>query len=93
MNEILTVIDDFVWGVPLIVLILAVGILLTVMLKGLQITKLPLAVKHIFANDFGVGTDVENAGFRRFSFILSDSGIKGDKLTVEVGKRDPVVIN
>lgn len=44
-------IDDLVWGIPLIVLILSVGIFLTIRLKGLQITKLPLAVKHIFAND------------------------------------------
>ena len=47
----LKIIDDFVWGVPLIVLILAVGIFLTIRLRGLQITKLPLAVRHIIANE------------------------------------------
>lgn len=47
----LKVIDDLVWGVPLIVLILAVGIFLTIRLRGLQITKLPLAIKHIIANE------------------------------------------
>ena len=41
----LKAIDDFVWGVPLIVLILAVGIFLAIRLRGLQITKLPLAIK------------------------------------------------
>ena len=46
----LKAIDDFVWGVPLIVLILAVGIFLTIRLRGLQITKLPLA-KHMVANE------------------------------------------
>lgn len=51
----LTKIDDLVWGVPMIVLILAVGILLTIRLKGLQITKLPLAIKHIIANEKGCG--------------------------------------
>ena len=51
MNEVLVTIDDFVWGLPLIVLILAVGIFMTIRLRGLQITKLPLAVKHMFAND------------------------------------------
>ena len=35
----LKAIDDFVWGVPLIVLILAVGIFLTIRLRGLQITE------------------------------------------------------
>ena len=47
----LKAIDDFVWGVPLIVLILAVGIFLTIRLRGLQITKLPLAIKNMVANE------------------------------------------
>ena len=51
ISNVLTAIDDFVWGIPLIVLILAVGIFLTVRLKGLQITKLPMAIKHIIANE------------------------------------------
>jgi len=51
INKVLKTVDDFVWGVPLIVLILAVGLFLTIRLKGLQITKLPLAVKKMFAND------------------------------------------
>ena len=49
--QMLKAIDDFVWGVPLIVLILAVGIFLTIRLRGLQITKLPLAIKHMVANE------------------------------------------
>ena len=51
ISQILTAIDDFVWGIPLIVLILAVGIFLTIRLKGLQITKLPMAIKHVVANE------------------------------------------
>lgn len=51
MNEILKRINDLVWGIPLIVLLLAVGIFLTVRLRGLQITKLPLAIKKTFANE------------------------------------------
>lgn len=51
ISNVLTKIDDFVWGIPLIVLILAVGIFLTIRLKGLQITKLPLAIRHIRANE------------------------------------------
>lgn len=51
INTILGAIDDFVWGVPLIVLILAVGIFLTIRLKGLQFTKLGLAFKHMFSNE------------------------------------------
>lgn len=51
VTDVLVKIDDFVWGIPLIVLILAVGILLTTRLKGLQITKLGKAFKYIFEND------------------------------------------
>lgn len=51
ISNVLKTIDDFVWGIPLIVLILAVGIFLTIRLKGLQITKLPLAIRHIRANE------------------------------------------
>ena len=47
-NQILTSIDDFVWGVPLIVLILAVGVFLTIRVKGLQIRLLPRAIKELW---------------------------------------------
>ncbi|MBQ8519057.1 MAG: alanine:cation symporter family protein [Agathobacter sp.] len=63
-------IDDLVWGIPMIVLILAVGVLLTIRLKGLQITKLPLAVKHIFANDKD-GKDGEVSSFGALCMALS----------------------
>lgn len=44
-------IDDFVWGIPLIVLILAVGIFLTIRLKGLQLRHLPRALKYMVKNE------------------------------------------
>lgn len=50
-TSILKQIDNYVWGVPLIVLILATGIYLTIRLKGLQITRLPKAVRLMFSND------------------------------------------
>lgn len=66
----LQIIDDFVWGVPLIVLILAVGIFLTVRLRGLQITKLPLAIKHIIANEKD-GREGEVSSFGALCMALS----------------------
>lgn len=51
VSNVLSKINDFVWGIPLIVMILTVGIFLTIRLKGLQITKLSLAIKHIIANE------------------------------------------
>ena len=47
VGRVLTKIDDFVWGLPLILLIIAVGIYLTVRLRGLQIKHLPKALKFI----------------------------------------------
>lgn len=63
-------IDDLVWGIPLIVLILTVGIYLTIRLKGLQITKLPLAIKNIFANEKD-GKDGEVSSFAALCMTLS----------------------
>lgn len=63
-------IDDLVWGIPLIVLILSVGIFLTIRLRGLQITKLPLAVKNIFVND-KEGKDGEVSSFGALCMALS----------------------
>ena len=49
--KILSTVDDFVWGLPLIILILATGLFLTVRLRGLQIKRLPLAIKYMFSSD------------------------------------------
>lgn len=69
INTILGNIDDFLWGIPLIVLILATGIYLTVRLKGLQITKLPKALKYMFKNE--EGGDGEVTSFAALCTALS----------------------
>lgn len=53
INDLLVQIDDLVWGVPLMVLIMAGGILLTLRLGFLQIRKLPLALKWMVKNEEG----------------------------------------
>lgn len=70
IDNILNSIDSFVWGVPLIVLILAVGIFLTVRLKGLQFSKLGLAIRYIFKNEKS-GTDGEVSSFGALCTALS----------------------
>lgn len=50
-NELLVKIDDFVWGVPLMVLIMAGGLLLTARLGLLQVRRLPLALKFMVKNE------------------------------------------
>ena len=51
INGFLSTVDDLVWGVPLMVLILAGGLLLTVRLGLLQVRKLPLALKWMIKNE------------------------------------------
>ena len=51
LTNLLVAVDDFVWGLPLIILILATGLFLTVRLKGLQVIRLPLAIKYMFSSD------------------------------------------
>lgn len=51
INTVLGKIDSFVWGIPLIALILLSGLFLTIRLKGIQFRKLPHAFKKMFANE------------------------------------------
>ena len=51
LTRVLEQIDSLVWGVPLMVLILAGGILLTARMQVLQIRKLPLALKWMIKNE------------------------------------------
>ncbi len=48
INAILDAIDGFVWGLPLIILILATGIFLTVKLNAVQFRQLRFAISSIF---------------------------------------------
>lgn len=51
IGAVLNKIDDLVWGVPLIVLIMVCGLLLTVRLRGIQFTKLGKALKFMVQNE------------------------------------------
>jgi AGCS family alanine or glycine:cation symporter len=51
VNSFLGTVDDLVWGVPLMVLIIAGGVLLTARLGVLQVRKLPLALKWMVKNE------------------------------------------
>lgn len=62
INDIIIKIDDFVWGLPLIVLILIVGILLTLRLGFLQIKHLPKALKFMVQNEENGDGEVTSFG-------------------------------
>ena len=51
INKWIVKIDDLVWGVPLMVLIMLGGLLLSLRTKGIQIRRLPLALKWMIKNE------------------------------------------
>lgn len=51
VKNILNLMNDLVWGPPLLILLVGTGIYFTVKLGFLQITKLPLAFKYLFSKD------------------------------------------
>ncbi|EGY79756.1 Na+/alanine symporter [Peptoniphilus indolicus] len=60
INNFLVRVNDIVWGIPLMILILSGGIFLTLRLKGLQIHKLPLALKWLYHNEDGAKGEVSS---------------------------------
>ena len=70
INNILKAVDNFVWGLPLIIFILAVGIFLTIRLRGLQVRRLSLAVHNLLSNE-KTGEEGEVSGFGALCTALS----------------------
>ena len=59
-SDILTSIDDFVWGVPMMALILAGGIWLTIRVGFVQVKRLPLALRWMVKNEEGGSGEVSS---------------------------------
>lgn len=70
INSILETIDGLVWGLPLIILILATGILLTLRLNFVQFRFLGLGFKNMFKNESD-GEGGEISGFAALCTALS----------------------
>ncbi|MGI6220598.1 MAG: alanine/glycine:cation symporter family protein [Coriobacteriales bacterium] len=62
INTVLGAIDDLVWGVPLIVLIMIGGLLLTIRLRGLQVRHLGRSLKYMWRNEEGAEGEVSSFG-------------------------------
>ena len=62
VTSLLQKINDLIWGVPLLVLILSGGVLLTIRLRGMQIRRLPLALKWMVKNEEDGEGDVSSFG-------------------------------
>ena len=67
-TQILDKIDNVVWGIPTIALILVTGIVMTIASRGIQFTKLGRAFKSIFKKNEGHG---ELSGFSALCTALS----------------------
>ena len=62
INTVLGNIDDFVWGIPLILLIILTGIYLTIRVRGLQVRHLGKALKFMVKNEEGGEGEVSSFG-------------------------------
>lgn len=62
LNEWIIRFDNWLWGIPLILLILGCGIILTVRLKGVQFRKLGTALKYMIQNEEETEGDVTSFG-------------------------------
>ena len=62
INELIKWIDDAVWGLPLIIMIMATGIFLTIRLGLLQIRYLGKALKFMVQNEDGGDGEVSSFG-------------------------------
>ena len=62
MIQFLDQLDSFIWGPPLLVLLVGTGIMLTIRLGLIQVTKLPQALKLIFKSDHSGEGDISSFG-------------------------------
>lgn len=73
MSEILTRIDNLVWGMPLILLLLGTGIYFTLSLHGLQFTRLKLAFQLILRSKTDDGHEGDVSSFQALCTALSST--------------------
>lgn len=71
ITEILETIDGLVWNVPLILLIMCAGLLLSVRTGFIQVRYLPKALKYLFKEEESDDTQGEVTGFASLCTALS----------------------
>ena len=87
VTQFLDAVDSFVWGVPLLVLIMGTGLLLTIRLKGMQFIKLGRALKYMVRNEEGASGEVTSFGAlcTALSATIGTGNIVGVATAVIVG--------
>jgi alanine or glycine:cation symporter, AGCS family len=83
ITAILEKIDGIVWGIPLMVLIIAGGVLLTVRTGLLQVKRLPLALKWMVKNEDD--TDDEKTGGKKTEGEISSFAALCTALSATIG--------
>lgn len=86
-GEIITNIDDFIWGVPLIVLIMGCGVFLTIRFGGVQFRRLGKALKYMIKNEEGGDGDISSfaALCTALSATIGTGNIVGVATAIAVG--------
>ena len=87
ITKFLDAVDSFVWGVPLLILIMGTGLLLTIRLKGMQFIKLGRALKYMVRNEEGATGEVSSFGAlcTALSATIGTGNIVGIATAVIVG--------
>lgn len=73
LSDLLTKVNDIIWGLPLIVLLLGCGLYFTIRLGLLQFRQLPLAFKSIFTKEKGVDHEGDVSSFQALCTALSST--------------------
>ncbi|AXX91301.1 sodium:alanine symporter family protein [Malaciobacter molluscorum LMG 25693] len=60
LNNVISAISSFVWGVPMLTLLVGTGLYLTIRLKGMQFWALGHALKLIFVKEKGAQGDISH---------------------------------
>jgi AGCS family alanine or glycine:cation symporter len=60
VESIIATLSSWIWGPPMLILLVGTGLYLTVLLKGLQFRTLPLAFKLIFKKEVGHDGDISH---------------------------------
>jgi AGCS family alanine or glycine:cation symporter len=86
-SGIVGMVDGWVWGTPLIVLILATGLLLTVRTGLVQVVHLPKALKYMFKNEQDGEGEVSSFGAlcTALSATIGTGNIVGVATAISVG--------
>lgn len=71
LEEGLKGISSFIWGPPLLILLVGTGIYLTLKLGLLQVFKLPLALKYVFSKDEEFSSDKAKGDVSSFAALCT----------------------